>query len=239
VTSADAGSGTRADVVRILSWNIRHIVGDPLAVHRILRAANPDLVCLQEAPRWAWSRWQLASLARAAGLRFVAGGRSAAANALLCSDRIEVTDVQAFRYPLDRWPGWRRGAVLATAALPGCPAFRLAGVHLSLDPQERSRHVADLLARLTASGLPIVIAGDLNEPPGGPSWQAFSAIVSDPAPAASVTFPAINPRRRIDAVLTSGQIETVEYASWQPDPRDARLASDHLPVLSLIRLRLS
>ena len=37
-------------------------------------------------------------------------------------------------------------------------------------------------------------------------------------------------------MLTSPGIETLEYGQWQPDRRDAGLASDHLPVLSLIRL---
>jgi len=220
--------------------------GDPLAVHRVLRAAAPDLVCLQEAPVLPGSSRRLAALARASGLQLVVGGRSAAGNALLCSSRVEVDQASAVRFsPLNRWIQ-RRGAVLATVGLSGAARFQVAGVHLGLDAGERQAHVADLLARLSgplpadrggasAGPGPVVVAGDLNELAGGPSWQALAPLVSDPAPQAPPTFSVARPRRRIDVVLTGPGIETLEYGQWQPDPRDARLASDHLPVLSVIR----
>ena len=248
--------------LRVLSWNVWKMFGDPLAVHRVLRAAEPDLVCLQEAPVLPGSSRRLAALARAAGLRVVVGGRSAAGNAMLCSPRMEIDQAEAIRFqPLNRWIQ-RRGAVLATVGLGGGPRFQVAGVHLGLDATERRMHVADLIARLTPggpavaggsalagdravvpSGLPVVptglavVAGDLNELAGGPSWQALSPLVSDPAPQGPPTFSVARPRRRIDVILTGAGIETLEYGQWQPDLRDARLASDHLPVLSVIRPR--
>jgi endonuclease/exonuclease/phosphatase family metal-dependent hydrolase len=243
--------------LRLLSWNVWKLLGDPLAVHRVIRAAEPDLVCLQEGPARWWSGPQLAALARSTGLRVLAGGRSGAGNVLLGSPRLAVTAATAVRFrPADRWIQ-RRGAALATVALPGEPPIRVAGVHLSLNPAERLAHLADLIARLQASGLPMVVAGDLNEPPGGPSWQALAAIVTDPTdpadpsgahprhgahivqknPAGATlfpapTYPARNPRRRIDAVLTSPGIEVLDYGRWTPSPRDAALASDHIPVLA-------
>ena len=235
--------------LRVLSWNVWKMFGDPLAVHRVLRAAEPDLVCLQEAPVLPGSSRRLAALARAAGLRVVVGGRSAAGNAMLCSPRMEIDQAEAIRFqPLNRWIQ-RRGAVLATVGLGGGPRFQVAGVHLGLDATERRMHVADLIARLTSggpavagdravvpTGLPVV-AGDLNELAGGPSWQELSPLVTDPAPQGPPTFSVARPRRRIDVILTGAGIETLEYGQWQPDPRDARLASDHLPVLSVIRPR--
>jgi endonuclease/exonuclease/phosphatase family metal-dependent hydrolase len=219
----------------LLSWNVWKLLGDPLAVRRVLRAAEPDLVCLQEVPAMPWSSWQLAALARATGLNVVTGGRSGAGNALLCSSRLQVHEAAALRFrPANRWIQ-RRGAVLATVSRPGGPAFQVAGVHLGLDPAERRAHVAELLAGLSASRLPAVVAGDLNEPAGGPSWQALATLVTDPAPEAAATFSVARPRRRIDVVLAGPGIEIVDYAQWQPDPRDAALASDHLPVLARLR----
>ena len=224
-----------AEPIRLLSWNIWKLFGDPLAVHRVLRSAEPDLVCLQEAPAMPWSTWQLSALARASGLTLVAGGRSGAGNAMLCSSRLQVEEAEAFRFrPLNRWIQ-RRGAVLASVGLSGGPQVQVAGVHLSLDPGERHAHVKELVARLSANRLPSVVAGDLNELPGGPSWQALAVVATDPAPDAAVTFTVARPRKRIDVVLTGPGIETVEYGQWQPDLRDAGLASDHLPVLTLIR----
>jgi endonuclease/exonuclease/phosphatase family metal-dependent hydrolase len=222
--------------LRLLTWNLRHLLGDPLAVHRVLRAATPDLVCLQEAPRLPWSRRQLNALAEETGLVYVAGGRSGAGTAMLRSVRAQLYDPRAFTFPRTHWRAQRRGAVLATVGLPGVLPIRVASVHLGLDPAERLEHAAEVIERLSSTGLPMVVAGDLNEPPHGPVWQAFAKIVTDPAPEAGPTFSALRPRRRIDAVLTSPGIETVEYGQWRPDRRDAELASDHLPVLSLIRL---
>jgi endonuclease/exonuclease/phosphatase family metal-dependent hydrolase len=227
---------SETSTLRVLSWNIRHLLGDPLAVHRVLRAAAPDLVCLQEAPRLPWSKRQLNALADATGLVYVAGGRSGAGTAMLRSIRTQLYDPRAFTFPLAHWRAQRRGVVLATAGLPGVLPVRVASVHLGLDAAERLRHVAEVIHRLSTAGLPMVVAGDLNEPPQGPAWQAFGAVVTDPAPGAEPTFSAIRPRRRIDAVLTSPGIETLEYGQWRPDRRDTELASDHLPVLSLIRL---
>jgi endonuclease/exonuclease/phosphatase family metal-dependent hydrolase len=224
--------------IRVLSWNIWQMYGDPLAVHRVLRAAEPDLVCLQEAPELPLlpgSSRRLAALARACGLQVVAGGRSAAGNAMLRSSRIRVHSAEAVRLPPSNKWSQRRGFVVATVGLDSGPLFRVAAVHLSLDPVERLAHVAQLLARLSVDELPVVVAGDLNEPTGGPSWQALATVATDPAPHAPVTFSAVRPRRRIDAVLTAPEIETLEYGQWRPDPRDTAVASDHLPVLSVIR----
>src|SRR5690349_4384528 len=115
-----------SDALRLLSWNVWKLLGDPLAVHRVLRAAEPDLVCLQEAPALLWSTRQLSALARAGGLHLVAGGRSGAGNAILRSSRVEVLHAEAFRFRPVNWRIQRRGAVLATVGRPGEPALRLA-----------------------------------------------------------------------------------------------------------------
>src|SRR4051794_4279524 len=71
--------------LRLLSWNVRDLLGDPLVVRRVIVSAGADVVVLQEAPRWPGSRWRLAGLARAAGLVYTAGGREAGGCALLTS----------------------------------------------------------------------------------------------------------------------------------------------------------
>jgi endonuclease/exonuclease/phosphatase family metal-dependent hydrolase len=37
--------------LRLLSYNVRSLRDDASAVARVIRAAEPDLVCIQEAPR--------------------------------------------------------------------------------------------------------------------------------------------------------------------------------------------
>ena len=220
--------------LRVLSWNLRHLHDDRRAIVRVLRAADADLVFLQEGPRQAVAGTRtLRRLAGAAGLHVVGGGRAAAGNALLRSDRVTVTDVETVRFPLNRRFGQRRGTVVATIGTGGA-ALRVACVHLGLEGQERLAHVAEILRRL-GSG-PALVAGDLNEPPGGPSWRALEALVRDPAPGAPVTFSVASPRRRIDAVLVSAGVRTLEYGEWQADPEDVARATDHLPVLTVVEL---
>jgi endonuclease/exonuclease/phosphatase family metal-dependent hydrolase len=227
---------TESAPIRVLTWNLWKMFGDPLAVHRVLRSAEADLVCLQEAPSRPGSGHRLAALGRATGLHVVAGGRSAAGNAILRSSRIRVHSAEAVRLRPANWRIQRRGVVLATVGLEEGLPFRLAAVHLGLDLAERKAHVAELLTRLRVGDTPAVVAGDLNEATDGRSWQALASVVTDPAPQAPATFSVDRPRHRIDVVLTAPGIETLEYAQWRPDPRDVSLASDHIPVLSVIRL---
>ncbi|MBT0771047.1 endonuclease/exonuclease/phosphatase family protein [Kineosporia sp. J2-2] len=223
--------------IRVLTWNVRHLQGDPLAVHRVVRAADPDVFCLQEGPRVPGSHRQFTRLARDCGLHLLEGGRAAGSNALMVSGRMRAQDVAAFTFPLGHWRDNRRGAVLATVQpLIGGPALRIASVHLPTDQATRLGHVRSLSRQLRDFGLPPVLAGDLNEPPGGESWQALEPLVSDPAPDAPVTYPTSSPRRRIDAVLTGRGIEVLEYGVWQAAERDLRLASDHLPVVAELRV---
>src|SRR5690349_16191618 len=142
--------------LRILTWNVHDLLGDPLAVSAVLRAAAPDVVCLQEAPRLARSRPKLAHLARSANLLLVTGGRASAGTALLCSMRAVVTGEAAVRLPTTGWRTRPRGLAHARIGLPGTPALHVASVHLGLSPEERARHAAAIVELLTPSAGAVV-----------------------------------------------------------------------------------
>jgi len=219
-----------------MCWNVRHLQGDPLAVHRVVRAADPDVLCLQEGPRLPGTHGQFRRLAQACGMHHLAGGRTAGSNAVFISGRMTARDVAAFTFPLEHWRDNRRGAVLATVQpLIGGGPLRVVSVHLPLDQGTRLAHVRSVARQLQDFGLPPVLAGDLNEPPAGPSWQALEPLVRDPAPGAPATFPTSRPRRRIDAILIGRGVELLEYGGHAPDPADVRLASDHWPVFAQVR----
>ncbi len=233
-TPSDDPAGAR--VLKVLTWNVRDLLGDPFAVTRVLRAAQADVVCLQEAPRWPGSRNRLASLASDAGLFFVVGGRVSAGTALLVSLRTQVLSARAVRLPVRGWRTRPRGAVTADVALVGSAPVRVTCLHLGLDEAERARHVAMLLAG-QPDDRPVLLAGDLNERPGGPSWQGLAARAVDPDPAAPATFRAARPRVRIDAVLVDPALEV--RSSGFPagvDEADVVAGSDHRPVLAEVVL---
>ncbi|NTW40855.1 MAG: hypothetical protein HGA44_13405 [Cellulomonadaceae bacterium] len=126
--------------------------------------------------------------------------------------------------PVRRRPAVKRGFALAEVA-----GVRVVSVHLGLDPTERAMHVGLLLAELGASDAPCVVAGDLNERPGGASWRRLLAGLRDAAPHVGPTFPAVSPAHRIDAVLVAGglRVDSARVVAGESTQR----ASDHLPVV--------
>jgi len=226
--------------LRVLSYNVRSLRDDSDAVARVIRAAAPDVVCIQEAPRFLRWRSRCAALARRSGLVVVTGGRGAAGNLLLC--RVAVRVHSAEDVLLSAVPGLhRRGLALAELSLAGA-RFALAGTHLDLEPAARLRHVEEILAatgrRSAADGpsAPLVLCGDFNEPPGGPVWAALTAGLRDAGAAADPvpTYSVRSPRRRIDGVLVDPQVVVRSYQVL--DSPDVRRASDHFPVLAELEL---
>jgi endonuclease/exonuclease/phosphatase family metal-dependent hydrolase len=220
--------------MRLLCWNVRDLLGDPLAVHRVVRAAAPDVVCLQEAPRRPGAWLRLRFLERGFGLRCVAGGRRSGGTAIFVSDHLAVEWARALRLPVTGRSTRTRGTAVADLNGPDLGQVTVASVHLPLKADLRAEHarmVRSLLDRRGRAG--VVVAGDFNEPAGSPAWRAWAPLAGDPWPDAGPTFPAHDPVSRIDGVLVStGLRADCLDAAW--NLADVRLASDHLPVLAVI-----
>ncbi|HET6631842.1 MAG TPA: endonuclease/exonuclease/phosphatase family protein [Rhodanobacteraceae bacterium] len=149
---------------------------------------------------------------------------AASSNGLI--SRLEPSAV--FDYPLPgRIPG--RGALLARFG-EGRNALVVVVAHLSLGPQARLRQlrfIADLLSEHPHA----VLMGDLNCEAGSMELRdLFKHTSLRPPSSALPTFPSWQPRRAIDHILVSGDIEVVH--SW-PLP-DA--FSDHLPLAAELQL---
>jgi endonuclease/exonuclease/phosphatase family metal-dependent hydrolase len=201
----------------------------------VIRDLQPDVLVANEAPR-APLLWRLrcSRLARRWGLRRVAGGRDAGQNMVCVASHVQVlaTSVRRLRQPLLK-P--MRGIVTAQCSCEGVE-FGVVGVHLSLlaanRPAEARSAVADA-ARLRG---PVMICGDLNEPPGGPAWQVFQrAGFLDVGVAGDLTFPSDRRRKRIDAVLVRGASVLSYGVPTQPVVPYVE-ASDHCPVRAVVEL---
>ena len=171
--------------------------------------------------------------------------------------RVDLLATTAFRLPVPGPFTRTRGAASATVGLDGA-RLTAVSVHLPLQPAQRVRHarmVRSRLAASTAAGagtVSLAIAGDLNEPPGGPAWAVLGAGLTDAAVAdgsePAPTFTARRPRRRIDAVLVGSGVRVGSLrvpgstggpagggrAGMWPDvtPHDLWSASDHLPLVA-------
>lgn len=229
--------------VRLLSYNVRSLRDDAAAVARVVRGAGPDVLCLQEVPRFRAWRLRRRLLARACGLR-IAAGRRACGLAVLTAPHVRRVAREFHLLTPDR--GLHRRA-LAIAVLEADGARLIAAsTHLDLEPGARERHVHEILAHLDRArarhGAPVVLAGDFNEEPGGAAWGVLAGRFRDAYAVAGtggeLTFSARNPNRRIDAVFTDPAIgvDACGVPEEEALARDYPIATDHRPVLADLRL---
>ncbi|MFJ5121156.1 endonuclease/exonuclease/phosphatase family protein [Kitasatospora sp. NPDC088548] len=229
--------------VRLLSYNIRSLRDDRQALVRVIRACEPDLVCVQESPRYWRPKGQAAWLARRTGLVILAGGGRIAAGPLLLGR--PGTDVLAVHDRL--LPKTRglhaRGFASALVRVAGSAPFTVTSCHLSLDADERLAQFELLLDQAGIAELGVV-AGDFNEHPDGRGWRLLAARLRDGHLAApwGGTFTSVpeNPYQRIDAVFTTPGIQVLACGVPHGLPgvgeADLRAATDHLPVLAVLEL---
>lgn len=241
----DVGPDGRGAVpVRVLSYNIRSLRDDRTALARVIRACAPDLLCVQESPRFWRPRQQAAALARATGLYVISGGRSAAGPLLLGRLRVRVHSVHDRVLP--RTPGLhKRGFASAVVSVGGSAPFSVTSCHLSLNAEERLAQCRELLRHVAAMPAgPGVVAGDFNEYPEHPGWRLLASAWQDAHAVApwGGTWTSVprNPYQRIDAVFCTPEVRVLRCGVPEPlpgvAPADLIAATDHLPLLADLHL---
>jgi endonuclease/exonuclease/phosphatase family metal-dependent hydrolase len=216
--------------VRVLTYNVRSLRDSARGVAEVMRGCGPDVVCVQEAPRFLFAGHKIARLAADAGLEVVTGGRAAGAMLLLARPGLPVLERRNLELTKTRRLH-QRGLAMAVFDIGG-RRVAVASMHLGLRAEERLRHVAEVLAAVRSLDAPIVLAGDVNEEPGDPAWSLLTEVLQDACGVVgegSPTAPADHPRRRIDAVFVDPSI-TVLSCRVLDGPEVAR-ASDHRPVI--------
>ncbi len=239
---------TRRRSLRVLTYNVHHGEGvdgrlDLERIAAVIRAANPDLVALQEVDRNARRTGgidQTATYARLTDLHAWFGAAmpfqgGEYGQALLSRWPLQ----QAAVKPLPGTPG-REPRIVLTALIdiPGQGRIRWAGLHLDAgqDDGDRWEQAGALVQSFGTNTIPTLLAGDFNAAPESRVMRRIVAPDSgwvDTAWAwAAPTIPAQSPRSRIDYLLASppGAWQTLES---KVIPESA--ASDHRPVLVEIR----
>ena len=204
--------------VRVVSWNLHNCRRGLEGIARPLRAADADVVGLQEVDRGtrrSGNTDQAAKLAEACGYPYFRFFRA------IGRDRGEYGVALLSRWPLlaprvGMLPN-RRGfeqRIVATAVVEIPPTrFAVSVTHLTNSrsyPRLRREQAAFIAAQLRHSPLPQVVVGDFNEPPGGPTWRELASVFSDVFGAvgqgAGGPFPLVFPflpALRIDYVFAS------------------------------------
>lgn len=220
--------------VTLMTYNIlggRHAA----ELAQVITALRPDLLLANESPKapLIW-RWQCARLSRDWEMSYVAGGRPAGSNLLVSRSRLQVQATGAWRIAQPLFKP-RRGVVTASLRLGSAP-FGFVGCHLSLSPQSRRSEVEIVIDAADQLVGPVVVAGDLNERPGGWCWNRLAeAGFNDAGNNTDLTFPSARPDRRIDALLVRGGAVR-EHSVAGLGPQLLAAASDHLPVLARLEL---
>lgn len=230
-TWVGAGTEDPPGTIRVLSYNVRSLRDDAAAVAAVIRASRPDIVCVQEAPRFLRWRSKCAALARESGLVVVTGGRPAGAMLLLAALRVRIRTTKDVKLTKRRRLH-QRGLAIAEIEVGG-NAYVVASMHLSLNDAERLAQADEVFAKLADQTAPLILAGDVNETPDGPAWARISARLADGG--GGHTYSAKRPHKRIDAIFADPGLEFL--CCDVPVVGAIAVASDHRPLLAVLRPR--
>jgi len=222
--------------LRVLSYNVLSLRRGTDKVAAVIRACDPDVVCVQEAPRFLFWRRRCRALAAAAGLKVVTGGRPAGAVLVLARPGLRVVTTKNVKLP---WhpPLHRRGMAIGVFEAGGSEVT-VASTHLSLNDAERLAQADLVLTHLAALRRPAVLAGDVNEDPDDAAWRVLAGALADAYATAplgdGLTSTAATPRRRLDAVFVDRRLGVVSCGV--PEVAGLVEASDHRPVLAIVQV---
>jgi endonuclease/exonuclease/phosphatase family metal-dependent hydrolase len=230
-------------MLTVVSYNIHECVGtdgqrDPERIARIIQEFNADIVGLQEvdfSPLGEKKSYQLNYISAWTGLRAIAAPTirridAEFGNALLTRPEIHTLQLHDVSFP-GRQP---RGVIDAVIAFED-KTVRVLVTHLGLHARERKHQVQRLLKILNQNqGTDCtILLGDINEwRPQGFAVRMFNAKLGRGISAR--TFPSFYPVFALDRVWVSPRAALVEKTI--PHHRLARIASDHLPVRTIIDL---
>jgi len=215
--------------VRVASYNTRDFLDDSRLAARVVRAVDPDVLCLQEVPRRLFGGQRVERFAAACGLSWPGRHRGSGGTTVLTSPRVRVVGCEHLRLPV-RWPDRTRGYAVVRVALPGGGGLTAVSVHLSLKAPERVQHTERILQTIAGRG-PLVLAGDLNEDSTGDAYRLIDVpdrlrVVSLDRP----TYPARSPRRRLDVIFASPQLRVLPHREVSVPDAVYAAASDHRPT---------
>jgi endonuclease/exonuclease/phosphatase family metal-dependent hydrolase len=241
-------AASRETRLRVMSYNIAYGHGDLTQTAEAIRASSPDVVALQEVDvHWA-ERSHFADQAgelasrlhlqvRFARIYQLPGAEGAPPREFGVALLSRFPVIAFTNHPLVRLstqqetpvPAPLPGFLEATIDIGGT-SVRVFNTHTDYrpDPSVRRQQVAEMVTFIGESSGPMLLFGDLNAPPDAPELQPLLQRLRDAWPASAgpgLTYPATNPVKRIDYVLTSTHFDV--RSAWVP----LTMASDHRPVV--------
>jgi endonuclease/exonuclease/phosphatase family metal-dependent hydrolase len=234
--------------MRVATFNILHgrTVGDgvdPQRLHECVRRLDPDVLALQEVDceqarsghsdltvvaaeaMGAVAHRFVAAISGTPGATWMAAtGRERPGTAgygIALLSRFPATSWQVVRLPWIRVGGEEpRAAVIARLSTP-LGELTVANTHLSFVPGWNGRQLRRLVRDLRAFPGPRLLVGDLNSTPAAVRrWTGMRALAAAP------TFPAAQPTRQLDHILTDDR-----ELHGGPAAAELMSISDHRPLV--------
>lgn len=243
--------------VTLATYNVRRCLGtdralSPERIAQVIAESGADIVALQELDV---GRLRSGGIDQARVIAERLGFRASHFHPALRIEAEQYGDAILTRGPSrlvkfgflpgvpNLWPAEPRGALWIEAVIDGA-RLQVINSHFGLGRRERRAQAAALLGAdwIGQCAAPHVVAGDLNSLPGGRVYRSFIARLRDahrigaqgrPGP----TFPSRRPLLRIDHIFVSDDIEVMGAAVMRSP--SARIASDHLPVVTQLRIPIS
>jgi endonuclease/exonuclease/phosphatase family metal-dependent hydrolase len=235
--------GVTTKALIVATWNIHGAVGAdgryvPARVVDVLQEIGADIVALQEVASPQVHEDFLRGLEEATGYGIVAGllrqrHGTDFGNAVL--SRYPVASVRHLDLAVGRYEP--RGALDVCIDVGAAVPLRVIATHLGLRPGERREQVRRIVSAVECdSPHPTLLMGDLNE------WYLWGRPLRwlhahfREVPAAPRTFPARRPLFALDRIWVSptGSARRIGRHSSAL----ARIASDHLPLIAEIVVRI-
>jgi endonuclease/exonuclease/phosphatase family metal-dependent hydrolase len=247
----------RPGTLKLLTYNVHGCIGmdgklSPERIARVIARHAPDIVALQELdvnrPRSGHVD-QPELIARKLGMQllFQPAMRLAIGeygNALLSRHPMALRTASLLPRLVERPHYQPRAALWAHVDMDGVP-LHVINAHLSLWPKERLLQAEALLGGEwlghEACRGPVIVCGDFNAGPDSPVYRRLGRVLFD----AQRILDNHRPRRtwsgryplsRIDHVFVDSQIEVISIEV--PTTELEKLASDHLPLIVELRLRV-
>lgn len=225
--------------LKLLTYNIRHGLGidgkvDLSRVLGVLQITAADIIGLNEVDKYQkrsgfqnQARWLAKKLkmyyrfAPAYG-RFVGqmGNAILSRYPILTSRITRLTSIGEQRVALEAHIGLEKTYLTCICT------------HLGLSSKERMAQVQELEELINQAEKPLVLMGDFNASPTNPEITVLSRTLKDAMEGQEKpTFPASNPKERIDYVFISDNCAIINADAIESE------ASDHLPVVAAVEVK--
>lgn len=254
---AFSSQGEETNSIRVLCYNIHYGQGndgvyDVARLAKVIEATKPDLVALQEIDvmvERSGRVHQIRELGKLTGMASRYGPTQHYQGGLYGNgvlSRLPILDVVIQPLPYtestEELVTYPRAAIAVTVEAPDGKPLRFVSTHFqhNLEPDRigQAKAINRLFVEDEEDDVRTILAGDMNALPDSEPmaillkhWEISKE--GDSAEALAPTAPAKAPRSRIDYIMTR---KADELTTTEARVIDEKMASDHLPVFSVIEL---